>query len=75
MNRTDIVEIAVGGVALAIGATSFVMEIGTRKRLKKVEAKVNALDVNGLNRMAANFAASAAQQTAQQPAQPEQSAG
>ena len=62
MEKKDIIEIAIGGTALAIGATSFVMELCTRKRLKKVESRVNALNVNDLNKMAATFAASAAQQ-------------
>ena len=56
MEKKDILECGIGGVALVVGVTTFVMELRTRKRVKKLEQHVGGLDVAGLNNMAAEFA-------------------
>ena len=72
MEKKDIIELGVGGAALALAGTTFILELRTRKRLKKVEKHVNGLDVAGLNSMAAAFAPQQPEAPAQQAAQPNQ---
>lgn len=55
MEKKDILECGIGGVALVVGVTTFVMELRTRKRVKKLEQHVGGLDVNAINSMAAEF--------------------